>query len=135
MSEFDSEPKFSDHPVSAELSTYAEFYEFLSDSAFRFVPLGVKGVGQGHRSDSRCLPGLVEWLGEELGETRTAIVRAMLANPTVVSGTHHVPPTSCRFHGLPAPEFRWDNGLWVEMPFIGGAGEEAARVPRVPRCT
>lgn len=24
---------------------------------------------------------------------------------------------ACRVHGSPPPEFRWDNGLWAEMPF------------------
>lgn len=24
---------------------------------------------------------------------------------------------ACRAHGSPAPEFRWDNGLWVKFPF------------------
>jgi hypothetical protein len=42
MSELDSEPDFSDHPTSCDLTSYAAFYEFLSDSAFRFVSLGVK---------------------------------------------------------------------------------------------
>ena len=25
---------------------------------------------------------------------------------------------ACRAHGSPAPVFRWDNGLWLELPFM-----------------
>lgn len=32
---------------------------------------------------------------------------------------------SCRAHGSPAPEFRWDSGLWVEFPFADEHGKPA----------
>lgn len=56
---------------------------------------------------------LGEKLGVELGETLASIVRVMMITD------------ACYAYGSPAPEFRWDSGLWVEFPFSTQVGEKA----------
>ncbi|HXH38356.1 MAG TPA: ATP-binding protein, partial [Thermoanaerobaculia bacterium] len=34
---------------------------------------------------------------------------------------------ACAAHGSPMPEFRWDNGLWVELPFMAVATQETTQ--------